>query len=179
MTRPLIAATVIVAAVVAANAATSTLGLVPAGFGLLVTAGTWAAGITLVARDVLHEVAGATWRQWMLAAIGAGVLASLAFGSWRIAAASAVAFALAEVADLAVYAPLRARARRTAVLASGFVGAVIDSIVFLAIAGFPLTAATVGGQVLVKAGWVALAFLVLAEGVRRVVPRESVHAGGA
>jgi hypothetical protein len=47
--------------------------------------------------------------------------------------------------------------------------------VFLAVAGFPLTLAAVGGQVLVKAAWCTVAVLVVAEGVRRAVRRESVE----
>src|SRR5262245_57341980 len=42
-----------------ANLLTSTLGQVPAGFGLTVTAGTYTAGLALAVRDALHDLAGA------------------------------------------------------------------------------------------------------------------------
>lgn len=173
-------ALLLVGTVAAANYATSAFGLVPAIFGiegasggLLVAAGTFGAGLALVLRDLLHEYGGV---RWALLAIAGGIAVSAAIGSGKIALASAVAFGLAELLDLAVYAPLRRRAWRTAVAASNAVGAVVDTFVFLAIAGFPLTAATVGGQVFVKAVLITGTFLLLAEGVRRAVPRESVHA---
>jgi uncharacterized PurR-regulated membrane protein YhhQ (DUF165 family) len=103
----------------------------------------------------------------VLGAIAVGGLASLLLGDGRIALASAVAFVLAELVDLAVYAPLRRRQWHTAVLASNAAGAVVDTFVFLLIAGFPLTVATVGGQLLVKAVWVSVSFLAVAELLRR------------
>jgi hypothetical protein len=51
-----------------------------------------------------------------------------------IMAPTGVAFLLAEMADLAVYTPLQRRGLVTAVVASSFVGLVIDSIVFLYLA---------------------------------------------
>lgn len=165
--RALALAAALVGCVAAANWATTALGEVPAGFGLMVTAGTYAAGLALGLRDALHEAGGV---RWVLGAIGAGVALSLVLGDGRIALASAAAFLLAELLDLAVYAPLRKRAWRTAVIASNAVGAVVDTFVFLAIAGFPLTAELVGGQLLVKAVWVTAGFLVVAELLRRARP---------
>jgi uncharacterized PurR-regulated membrane protein YhhQ (DUF165 family) len=161
----------LVASVVLANWLTSHYGLVPAGFGLLVTAGTYAAGLSLGLRDLVDRLGGLPW---VLAAIGAGIAVSAATGSGRIAAASAVAFALGELADLAVYRPLRRRGWRRAVIASNLVGAVVDSVVFLTVAEFGVTSASVGGQVLVKGVWCTLAALVAVEGVRRAVPRDAV-----
>jgi uncharacterized PurR-regulated membrane protein YhhQ (DUF165 family) len=51
-----------------------------------------------------------------------------------LAVASAVAFLLSELADYAVYARLRARGLALAVMASGVVGAVLDSVLFSALA---------------------------------------------
>ena len=59
--------------IVAANWATSTFGLVPIGFGLAVTAGTFFAGLALIVRDGLQLQVG---RAWMLSAIAAGALIS-------------------------------------------------------------------------------------------------------
>ena len=44
------------ASIVAANYLTAHYGLVPAGFGLLVTAGTYAAGFALLARDFVQSI---------------------------------------------------------------------------------------------------------------------------
>jgi len=61
-TRALGAAVVFLGLVVAANVLTSTYGLVPAGFGLTATAGTWAAGLVLLARDLVDDAnRGAGW----------------------------------------------------------------------------------------------------------------------
>jgi uncharacterized PurR-regulated membrane protein YhhQ (DUF165 family) len=67
---------------------------------------------------------------------------------------------LAELADLAVYAPLRQRRLGLAVLASGAVGAAIDSAVFLWLAFGSLN--FIGGQILGKVWMSLLAFAVLA-----------------
>lgn len=174
--KALIVAVSIVGCVAVANTATTYLGLVPAGFGLLVTAGTYAAGLTLALRDVLHEIGGIGW---VLAAIAGGAGLSLVLADRRIALASAAAFALAEIFDLAVYTPLRRRSWRLAVIASNAVGAVVDTLVFLLIAGFPLAAGLVAGQLLVKAVWVTAVFLLVAEVLRRAVPRERVQPEGA
>lgn len=167
MIRPALFAAALVGCVAAANWTTSYLGDVPAGFGLMVTAGTYAAGLALGLRDALHDTGGV---QWVLGAIVAGAALSLLLGDGWIALASAAAFAVAELLDLAVYAPLRARGWRRAVIASNVVGAVVDTFVFLLIAGFPLSAELVGGQLLVKAVWVTAGFLLVAEMVRRGRP---------
>ena len=155
------------AALAAANLATSRFGLVPAGFGLLVTAGTYTAGLAL--RDGLHEAAGV---RGVLAALAAGIAVSALAADPRIVVASTVAAATGELADLAAYTPLRTRWRRTAVTVSGAVGGLVDTVGFLWLAGFGLTAHSVGGQVLVKAVWVTAAYLVLREVLRRALPRQ-------
>jgi len=126
------AALAFVACVVSANLLTAQYGLV---FGV-VTAGTFTAGLALLVRDWLDEAGG---RWWVLAAIavGAALSAGLTPG-WRLALASGVAFTLSELADWAVYRPLRERGWVPAAVASNIAGAVVDSAVFLAIAGFPL-----------------------------------------
>jgi queuosine precursor transporter len=166
--RPFVAAAVLVATVVVANWVTTRYGLIPAGFGLQVTAGTYAAGLALAARDVLHEAGGV---RWVLATIAVGAVLSLVLADGRIALASAAAFLLAELLDLAVYAPLRRRHWPMAVAASNAVGAVVDTLVFLTVAGFQLTAGLVAGQVLVKAVWVTCAFLAVAFAARAVFRR--------
>lgn len=166
--RSFLFALALVGCVLVANVASSTFGLVSAGFGLLVSAGTYSAGLALALRDALHETGGI---RWVLGAIAAGAVLSLLFADGRIALASAVAFLLGELLDLGVYAPLRRRAWRTAVIASNAVGGAVDTFVFLTLAGFPVTTVTIGGQLLVKAVWVTAGFLLVAEIIRRAASR--------
>jgi uncharacterized PurR-regulated membrane protein YhhQ (DUF165 family) len=130
-----------------ANVATANIGLVPIGFGLMVTAGTFFAGLSLILRDVVHEVAG-LWIALAAVVIGA-TLSGLTAGT-VLATASLAAFIASELADSGIYAILRRRLLWLAVLLSGCVGLVLDTLVFLYLAGFPLTAGTFVGQVLVK-----------------------------
>lgn len=169
----LAAAAGLVLCVFAANWLVSTYGLIPAGFGLLVPAGTYAAGLALGLRDALHEAGGI---RWVLGTIAAGIALSALLGDGRIALASAVAFGVAELLDLAVYTPLRNRQWHVAVAASNAVGAIADTVLFLTIAGFGLTWAAVGGQLLVKAVWVTASFLIVAMVIRAVVNRRAVTA---
>ena len=175
-TVPVLLLTVYVATVLAANILTSNLGLVAAGFGLLVPAGSYAAGLAFSIRDGLHQWAGP---RWVWSGIAAGTVLSIALGDGRIALASGVAFALSELLDFAVYARLRKRGWRRAVVASNVVGAVVDTILFLWLSGLGVTAAAVAGQLLVKAVWVTATVLLIAEGVRRAVPRKPQLAEGS
>jgi uncharacterized PurR-regulated membrane protein YhhQ (DUF165 family) len=138
-------------AVVGANWLTSHFGLVPVGFGMTATAGTIAAGYSLLARDWVHEAAG---RRAVLACIAAGAVLSAVLAGPTLALASAAAFAVSELADMLVYQPLRPRGFLRAVLASNAVGAPTDTIVFLTLAGFPVWSA-LPGQLWVKA-WATL-----------------------
>lgn len=139
------------AGVVAANWLTARFGLIPVGLGMTATAGTAAAGYTLLARDWVHDVAG---RRAVLACIAAGAILSAVLAGPALAVASAAAFAVSELADLLVYQPLRPRGFVRAVLASNAVGAPLDTIVFLTLAGFPVWSA-LPGQLWVKA-WATL-----------------------
>lgn len=114
--------------------------LVPVGFGLLAPSGAFAAGVTFVARDVVQRTAG---HRWALVAILAGTGLSVLV-SPRLALASGTAFFFSELADYAVYTPLQRRRFVTAVILSGVVGSVVDSLIFLSIAGIPLAAALPG-----------------------------------
>ncbi len=160
-----VAVVAFVATVVAANALTARYGLVPVGFGMTATAGTAAAGLTLLARDAVHHLAGRTVTLLCIAA-GAGLSAGLAPA--RLAAASACAFTLAEIADLFVYQRLRARGWIPAAVASNAVGAPVDTVLFLAVAGLPVWVA-VPGQLWVKtiATLVPVTVVVIARAVLR------------
>lgn len=155
MTRKVAPIALFVAAVVAANWLTTEFGFVPVGFGLVATAGTYAAGFALVARDFIHDTYGLRG-VWLAIALGAGL--SFLLADPFIAVASAVAFAVSEVADTAAYAPLRKRAWRSAVVASSIVGAVIDTVLFLGVAfgAAALTPQALAGQLVGKVLWVAI-----------------------
>jgi queuosine precursor transporter len=115
--------------IVAANAALSHWGIVHfLGIGaLMVPAGVYFAGMSFGIRDALQEAGGMAWA---LAAIAAGSGLSW-FIDPRFAVASGVAFLLSELADFAVYTPLRNRHRIGAAALSNVVGSVIDSALFL------------------------------------------------
>lgn len=155
-----------ISAIVTANWLTSTFGLVPIGFGLAVTAGTFAAGAALLVRDGLQMY---TSRAWLLACILAGAALSTITATPAIAVASGVAFLVSELVDWAVFTPLRARSLPAAVLASSVASAPVDTVLFLAIAGFGVTWQAVAGQFLVKTGMALTAALVLSR-------RKGVHA---
>lgn len=116
--------------VVGANWAIERFGMVPVGFGLMAPAGVYFAGVAFTLRDLIHE----TWGSWgVLAAIAVGALLSW-FISPAFAVASGAAFLLSELADFAVYAPLRERHWMGAVVASNVIGLTIDSALFLYLA---------------------------------------------
>lgn len=83
------------------------------------------------------------------------------------ALASGAAFLVSELADLAVYTPLRARSWAAAVALSNTVGAVVDSALFLWLAFGSLD--FLAGQVLGKLWMTALAVALVAvwKGARR------------
>lgn len=167
MTRFLLLLTVTayVGTVLLANIVTSQFGLVAAGFGLLVPAGTYTAALALSLRDAVQEFAG---RSWVWIGIAAGTGLSLLVADGRIALASGAAFALSEFLDMVVYSRLRERSWRLALVTSNAVGSVADTLLFLWLSGLGLTATAVGGQVLVKAVWVTAVCLLLGELIRRI-----------
>ncbi len=116
-----------IATIFAANWAIQAVGLVPVGFGLRAPAGVYFAGLAFTLRDLTQDRLG---RGWTIAAIVVGAALS-AFISPQFAAASGVAFLLSELADFAVYTPLRRRHWVGAILASNTVGLVLDSALFL------------------------------------------------
>lgn len=158
------------ACILAANYVTSRLGMIPVGFGLIATAGTYLAGLTFVLRDALQDAAG---KRWTIATIAAGAALSFLVSDPFIALASAVAFGLSELSDLAVYTPLRKRGYIRAAIASNVVGSVVDTVAFLTIAGFPIWLA-LPGQMVGKLAVTAVA--VIAVAVWRIARRERVAA---
>lgn len=144
--------TAYVLTILAANWAIAIYGLVPVGFGLLAPAGVYFAGLTFTLRDLVHERLG---RDATLGSIGGGaIISAFVVGDGRIALASGAAFLLSELADFAVYTPLRQRNWLGAVAASNLVGLVLDSALFLALAFGSL--AFLPGQIVGKLWMTAL-----------------------
>lgn len=146
------------ASIVLANYMTIHLGLVNVGLGLLVTGGTFAAGFALLARDVVQRFGGIPWA---LASIVLGGVLSWFLASPALAVASTLAFIGAELVDLAVFTPLRDRGFFRAALTSNVVSAPVDTVLFLYLAGFPLTWQAVTGQFIGKVFWATLIPLAL------------------
>lgn len=102
--------------------------LVPVAPGLMAPSGVLMVGAALVLRDLVQRRLGVEFGVGAIVA-GAAISASLAPPS--LVLASAIAFLLSEFADFAVYTPLARRRLVTAVVTSGIVGLIVDSIVFL------------------------------------------------
>lgn len=119
--------------------------LIPVGFGLMAPSGVLLIGLALVIRDWLQELT--SWK-WALFAIILGSIVSFLTANPFIAVASAVAFFTAEVFDLLVYTPLKKSGKHLAVLVSGIVGSVVDSVLFvyLAFGSFELSAGNTLGK---------------------------------
>lgn len=146
--------------IVAANWAITIWSLVPVGFGLIAPAGVYFAGLAFTLRDLAHDRLG----RWPVvsAVVGGAAL------SWliapRFAVASGVAFLVSELADFAVYDPMRRHGWLRAVAVSNVVGLIVDSALFLMLAFGSL--AYLPGQILGKA-WMTLLAVVILACVRR------------
>ena len=159
-----------VVVVASANWLTATYGLI----GGWVAAGTFTAGLALAVRDAVRETAGIGAS---VACIAVGAAVSAVMAGPVLALASGAAFGLSELADTVVYEPLRRRGRVRALAWSNLVGSVVDSVLFLTLAGFPVWPAVLG-QVAVK--WaVCVALPVAVWGVvSRAVLRDRVRPAG-
>lgn len=124
------------------------------GDGMVPSGVLWA-GVALTMRDLVQRRLG-FWYSWAAVAIGAGLSAFLDPG---LALASGAAFFIAETLDLFVYTPLQEKNLAGAVLASNAVGLIVDSFIFLALAGLPLIYAE--GQIVGKLWMTLLALPVI------------------
>jgi uncharacterized PurR-regulated membrane protein YhhQ (DUF165 family) len=136
-----------IASILAANYLTTVYGMVPIGFGMVATAGTYFAGLTFVLRDLVQETGG---RGVALALLPVGATLSYAVSDPQIATASAIAFLVSEVLDFAIYTPLRDRGYLRAAVASNVAGAIVDTLLFLMVAGYGLQRQAVSGQIFGK-----------------------------
>jgi uncharacterized PurR-regulated membrane protein YhhQ (DUF165 family) len=135
--------------------------LVPVAPGLMAPSGVMMAGVALVLRDLVQRRLGVGVASLAILA-GAGLSAFLAPPA--LVVASATAFLISEFADLAVYTPLARRGLVIAVVASGVVGLVVDSIVFLWLAFGSLD--FLAGQIVGKA-WMVLLSIPFVAWLRR------------
>ena len=119
--------------------------VVPVWPGIMAPSGVLLAGLALVLRDGVHHFLGT---RWALYCIVGGTVLSAFLSEPSLVIASAVAFLFSETADLIVYTPLRRRFPAWAIVASGFAGSVVDSLLFLTIAFGDLN--YIVGQVLGK-----------------------------
>lgn len=149
-----------IATIVAANVAITYVGFVPVGFGLLAPAGVYCVGLAFTLRDLTQDRMG---KGWTIGAIAIGAILSAAL-SPALALASGVAFLLSELADLAVYTPLRRRHWLGAVALSNTVGLLFDSVLFLWLAFGSL--AFLPGQIVGKA-WMTVLTVALLSVLRR------------
>lgn len=158
-----------IATIFGANWAVSTFGFVPVGFGLVAPAGVYFVGAALTLRDLAQERVG-TAPILLAILVGAGLSA---FVSPQFALASGAAFLLSELADFAVYTPLRRRKWLLAIALSNTVGLLVDSALFLWLAFGSLD--FIAGQVVGKAEMTVLAVVVL-WGIR-AISRNTAHVG--
>lgn len=171
--RPAVVAfAVYVASIVGANWMISHVGTpvqgaheLPVGFGLKAPSGVYLAALSFVARDIVQRFSGL---RVGVAAILIGALVSWWVSSATLALASGGTFLCSETCDFLVYTPLQSRNFLLAVVGSGLVGDLVDSTLFLTLAGIPLAVAWPGQ--LVGKGWVILAGGALAALVRRWGP---------
>lgn len=138
--------------------------LIPVGFGLTAPSGVLMIGAAMVLRDAVHSIMG--WK-WAFAAILIGAGLSAICSPPALVFASVAAFVLSEVADFAIYAPLRKKNLSTAVFLSGSAGAVIDSAIFLVMAFGSMD--FIAGQVVGKMWATVVAALVICAIRRRAI----------
>ena len=129
--------------------------LIPVWPGIMAPSGVLMAGVALVLRDGLQAKLGV---RWSLYAIIIGAALSALFSEPSLVLASVMAFFFSELADLVVYTPMRKKWPAWAIMASGLVGSMVDSAIFLSLAFGSIE--FIFGQVLGKF-WMSLAVALL------------------
>lgn len=105
--------------------------LIPVAPGLMAPSSVVVAGMALVLRNVVQAFIGASFS---LVAVAIGTLLSALFAEPALVIASATAFCFSELADFAVYTPMRKRFPAFSVVMAGLVGSFVDSAIFLSLA---------------------------------------------
>ena len=119
----------------------------PTAFGLICPAGTYMAAFSFPLRDVVQRAGG----RWLgVAAIILAGAVSWWVSSPTIAVASGGTFLISESFDFLVYTPLQRRWFVPAVVASGIVAAVVDSLIFLKWAGIGYGGGELAGLIVAK-----------------------------
>lgn len=182
ITIGIVAALLVMGALIAANWVTTDYGFIPVGFGLEATAGTLFAGVMLASRDAVQDALG-RWAVVLIIIMGTAL--SFAISAPGIAIASALAFGFAELADFAVYTPIRSRAKfgdkrwAIAVVASNIVGALADTLIFLGVAfGAAAIMPALPGQMVGKL-WATIAYLLLGWLFAKLVLAKVMPSGAA
>ncbi len=144
--------------------------LIPVAPSIMAPSGVPMIGLALVLRDLVQRRLGA---RWAIGAILSGAAISALLAPPALVVASGVAFLLSELVDFAVYTPLQRRRLVLAVVASGLVGLVIDSVLFLQLAFGNLD--FLAGQIIGKA-WVVLLSIPIIWWLRTWDQRRGVNA---
>jgi uncharacterized PurR-regulated membrane protein YhhQ (DUF165 family) len=137
-----------IAAIVLANILTTLIA--PTNIlGIIVPAGSWLIGATFILRDWVQMGYGrsAAYVSIMFALVISALVALHMGQGLMIVLASAISFVVSESADTEVYTRLRMPVHAR-VLWSGIAGGILDSVLFIVIAGFPLQA--IIGQLVIK-----------------------------
>ena len=142
--------------------------MIPLGFGLSAPSGVLMIGAALVLRDQVQEHMGA---KWALGGIIVGAILSYLLADPFIAIASILAFGVSELIDFGAYTYVRKYGRALAIAASGLVGAIIDSIVFLYVAFGSL--AYIEGQIVGKLIISLLAALAIKYAIKGSIQNEA------
>lgn len=139
----------------------------PTLFGLVCPAGTYMAALSFPLRDVVQRAGG----RWLgVAAILLAALVSWWVSSPTIAVASGGTFLISESFDFLIYTPLQRRFFVPAVVASGIVAAVVDSLIFLKWAGIGYGGGELDGLIVAKLMTVVVVGGPLAYLLRRRIP---------
>ncbi|WP_240431273.1 VUT family protein [Mycobacterium kyogaense] len=144
---------------------------IPIGFGLAAPSGVLFAGAQLTLRDLIHERLGTSRT---LGVIGLSAPLTVLVASPALAVAPITTFLAAETADLAVYSRLRSRGYTSAVVGSNLISAVVDSILFLAIA-FGLAQVATGTVEMTVGKLEASVITLVAVGAAGALGRRWVH----
>lgn len=105
--------------------------LIPVAPGIMAPSSVVVAGMALVLRNAVQAFIGASFS---LVAVAIGTLLSALFAEPALVIASATAFCFSELADFAVYTPMRKRFPAFSVVMAGLVGSFVDSAIFLSLA---------------------------------------------